>query len=207
MIVAVPKETYPEERRIALIPQAIPALTKAGLEVVVEAGAGEGANIKDDDFEAQGARVEQDRQRLLSQADVVLMVRGPGSHADFPAADLDVLKEGTTLIAFLEPLAAPATMKELADRKLTVFAMELMPRTTRAQVGQGQPVPFGKLRAGDLVFFKPPSYPRHVGIYLGGFEFVHASKNKGVTLSKIDKYYWGKYFWTARRILPASDHH
>ncbi len=133
MIVAVPKETYPEEKRIALIPQAIPALTKVGLEVVVEAGAGEGANIKDEDFEAQGARVEQDRQRLLSQADVVLMVRGPGSHDDFPAADLDVLKEGTVLIAFLEPLAAPATMKELADRKLTVFAMELMPRTTRAQ--------------------------------------------------------------------------
>ena len=65
MIVAVPKETYPQEKRIALIPQAIPALTKAGLEVVIEAGAGEGANIKDEDFEAQSARVEQDRQRLL----------------------------------------------------------------------------------------------------------------------------------------------
>jgi len=133
MIIAVPKETYPEEKRIALIPQAIPALTKVGLEVVVEAGAGEGAYIKDEDLEAQGARVEQDRQLLLSQADVVLMVRGPGSHADFPATDLDVLREGTVLIAFLEPLAAPVTMKELADRKLTVFAMELMPRTTRAQ--------------------------------------------------------------------------
>jgi hypothetical protein len=79
-------------------------------------------------------------------------------------------------------------------------------RHPRAQVGQGQPVPFGKLRAGDLVFFKPPSYPRHVGIYLGGSEFVHASKNKGVTLSKIDRYYWGKYYWTARRILPAFKH-
>jgi cell wall-associated NlpC family hydrolase len=69
-----------------------------------------------------------------------------------------------------------------------VFNIDL-PRTTRAQVRQGQPIPFDRLRAGDLVFFKPPSYPRHVGIYLGGSEFVHASKNKGVTLSKIDKYY------------------
>jgi cell wall-associated NlpC family hydrolase len=86
-----------------------------------------------------------------------------------------------------------------------VFNIEL-PRTTRDQVRQGQAVPFGKLRAGDLVFFKPPSYPRHVGIYLGGSEFVHASKNKGVTLSKIDRHYWGKYYWTARRILPASQH-
>ena len=86
-----------------------------------------------------------------------------------------------------------------------VFNIDL-PRTTGAQVRQGQSVPFGELRAGDLVFFKPPSYPRHVGIYLGGSEFVHASKNKGVTLSKIDKYYWGKYYWTARRILSASKH-
>ena len=82
-----------------------------------------------------------------------------------------------------------------------VFDIDL-PRTTRAQVVQGRPVPFRELRAGDLVFFKPPSYPRHVGINLGGSEFVHASKNKGVTLSKIDKYYWEKYYWTARRILP-----
>jgi cell wall-associated NlpC family hydrolase len=86
-----------------------------------------------------------------------------------------------------------------------VFNIDL-PRTTRAQVREGQSVPFGKLRAGDLVFFKPPSYPRHVGIYLGGSEFVHASKNQGVTVSKIDKYYWGKYYWTARRILPAPQH-
>jgi len=133
MIVAVPKETYPDEKRIALIPQMVPALIKAGLEVVVEAGAGESANFKDGDFEAQGGRVEPDRHRLLSQADIVLMVRGPGAHKDFPAQDLDTLKDGATLIGFLEPLAEPQVMKELAARKLTVFAMELMPRTTRAQ--------------------------------------------------------------------------
>ncbi len=133
MIVAVPKETYPEEKRIALIPQTVPALTKAGLEVVVQAGAGEGINSKDADYEAQGARVEPDRHRLLSQADIVLMVRGPGAHKDFPAQDLESLKDGATFISFLEPLAEPEIMQELANRKLTVFAMELMPRTTRAQ--------------------------------------------------------------------------
>lgn len=84
-----------------------------------------------------------------------------------------------------------------------VFDIDL-PRTTRVQARQGQAIPFEDLRAGDLVFFRPPSYPRHVGIYLGGSEFVHASKNKGVTVSKMDKYYWGKYYWTARRILPTS---
>jgi cell wall-associated NlpC family hydrolase len=86
-----------------------------------------------------------------------------------------------------------------------VFDIDL-PRTTGVQVRQGRAVPFEDLRAGDLVFFRPPSYPRHVGIYLGRSEFVHASKNKGVTISKIDKYYWGKYYWTARRLLSASQH-
>ena len=86
-----------------------------------------------------------------------------------------------------------------------VFDIDL-PRTTRVQVRQGRAVPFEDLRAGDLVFFRPPSYPRHVGIYLGRSEFVHASKNKGVTVSKMDKHYWEKYYWTARRILPATGH-
>jgi len=84
-----------------------------------------------------------------------------------------------------------------------VFNIDL-PRTTGAQVRRGRPIPFNELQAGDLVFFQPPTYPRHVGIYLGGSEFVHASKNIGVTLSKIDETYWGKYYWTARRILSTD---
>jgi cell wall-associated NlpC family hydrolase len=86
-----------------------------------------------------------------------------------------------------------------------VFNVDL-PRTTKAQVKRGRPIPFKELQAGDLVFFRPPTYPRHVGIYLGGSEFVHASKNKGVTLSRIDETYWGKYYWTARRIIQVGEH-
>ena len=86
-----------------------------------------------------------------------------------------------------------------------VFDIDL-PRTTRVQVRQGRAVHSEDLRAGDLVFFRPPSYPRHVGIYLGRSEFVHASKNRGVTISKMDRYYWGKYYWTARRILAPNGH-
>jgi NAD(P) transhydrogenase subunit alpha len=133
MIVAVPKEIFPGERRVALVPVAVSTLTKAAMEVVVEGGAGAGALISDEAYEARGARIEPVRRRLLSQADVVLMVRGPGFHADFPSVDLDALRPGTTLIAFMEPLAEPETMTALARRNLTLFAMELMPRTTRAQ--------------------------------------------------------------------------
>jgi cell wall-associated NlpC family hydrolase len=78
-----------------------------------------------------------------------------------------------------------------------------LPRTTTAQVREGKPVALGDLRPGDLVFFTPPNYPRHVGIFLNRSQFVHASKTKGVTISKIDEHYWRRYFWTARRILPA----
>ena len=76
-----------------------------------------------------------------------------------------------------------------------------LPRTTSAQVLWGEPVALGDLRPGDLVFFAPPKYPRHVGIILNQSQFVHASKTKGVTISKLDDDYWLKYYWTARRIL------
>ena len=76
-----------------------------------------------------------------------------------------------------------------------------LPRTTVGQVKQGQPVGFQDMRIGDLVFFKTPDTPRHVGIYLGKSQFVHASKSIGVTVSPIDRYYWKPHFWAARRIL------
>jgi cell wall-associated NlpC family hydrolase len=84
-----------------------------------------------------------------------------------------------------------------------VFNINL-PRTTKAQVRQGKSVSLNELQPGDLVFFTPPNYPRHVGIFLNRFQFAHASKTKGVTISNIDDHYWGKYYWTARRILPES---
>jgi len=82
-----------------------------------------------------------------------------------------------------------------------IFDIE-MPRTTREQVKKGVPISRDELRAGDLVFFKPQTYPRHVGIFLSGTEFVHASKSKGVTISQLNPDYWGRYYWTTRRILP-----
>ncbi len=86
---------------------------------------------------------------------------------------------------------------------LDAFNIKL-PRTTIEQVKQGNLVAFHDLKPGDLVFFRLPSYPRHVGIFFRNSKFIHASKSKGVTVSKIDVYYWDKYFLTARRILPAS---
>jgi len=86
---------------------------------------------------------------------------------------------------------------------LDAFNIKL-PRTTIEQVKQGNLVAFHELKPGDLVFFKLPSYPRHVGIFFRDSKFIHASKSNGVMVSKIDDDYWDKYFWQARRILPAS---
>ncbi len=133
MTVAVLKEKHPNEKRVALIPRHVSALAQAGADVVVESGAGSEALHEDEEFVSRGGRIESDRQRLLSEADVLLAVRGPGSDPDFPAADLDLLRAGAALVGFLEPLAAPEIMQSLAERRLAVFSMELMPRITRAQ--------------------------------------------------------------------------
>jgi len=84
-----------------------------------------------------------------------------------------------------------------------LFGIDL-PRTTREQMEEGVPIERHELRAGDLVFFSPPTYPRHVGIYLSKNEFVHVSKTNGVTISRIEPHFWGQYYRTARRILPES---
>lgn len=133
MIVAIPKENCFGEKRIALIPQDVSVLAKGGAEVVVESGAGRQAFYEDAEFVSHGARIESDRLRLFSEADLLLVVRGPGSDPEFSATDLDVLRAGTALVGLFEPLASPEIMQSLAERGLVVFSMELIPRVTRAQ--------------------------------------------------------------------------
>ena len=133
MLVAVPKESFPGETRVALIPAGIAPLKKAGLEVAVEAGAGAAALHSDAEYESHGARIETDRKALLGQADIILLVRGPGDFVQYPAEDLAACKKGAAFLAFLDPLGQPEMMRDLANRGLTLFSMELMPRITRAQ--------------------------------------------------------------------------
>ncbi len=85
-----------------------------------------------------------------------------------------------------------------------VFGMPL-PRTTRRQVRQGRAVPRDQLQTGDLVFFRTSYTTRHVGVYLSGGEFAHASSSRGVTVSRLDAPYWRARYWTARRVLPAAE--
>jgi proton-translocating NAD(P)+ transhydrogenase subunit alpha len=123
MIVGVPKETAPNERRVALVPDLVPKLKRAGLEVVVQPDAGAAAGYPDGAYAQQGASLAD----VLSTADVLLKVQPP------TVEEAGRLKEGATLIGFLQPYGNAAGIQALAARKVTAFAMELMPRITRAQ--------------------------------------------------------------------------
>jgi len=133
MIVAVPTEVYPGETRVSLIPAGAQALVKAGFTVAVQAGAGRAALHPDSEYEAAGARIEADRKKLLSEAEAVLLVRGPGDYPEFPADFLSDMRDDAVVVAFLDPLGQPAVMRELGERGMTLLSMELMPRITRAQ--------------------------------------------------------------------------
>jgi NAD(P) transhydrogenase subunit alpha len=129
VIVGIPRETRPGERRVAITPTAIPPLLKAGLEVVVESGAGLASGVADEAYAERGARVG-DRAAALG-ADLVAMVNVMGGDATSP--DLAVLRRGQAVVGMAAPLAAPALVAALAGRGVSLFALELVPRTTRAQ--------------------------------------------------------------------------
>ena len=133
MIVGVPAETYAGERRVALVPAMVPTLAKAGMQVRVQQGAGTEAGFPDAAYEAQGASVMPDRGELFSACDVVLQVHVLGGDHDSGRADLELYRAGQTVIGLLNPLGAPALARELADRGVMAFALELLPRISRAQ--------------------------------------------------------------------------
>jgi NAD(P) transhydrogenase subunit alpha len=131
MKVAVLKETFPGERRVALVPAAIGPLLKLGLEVVVESAAGQAAGSPDDAYRAAGAKIVSRNEAFA--ADCLLTVRTCGANAAGWAADRDRLRPGVILIGMCDPLSAPEPSLEAAERGATVFALELVPRITRAQ--------------------------------------------------------------------------
>ncbi len=133
MIVGVPKESYPGERRVALVPAVIPALAKAGLEVVVQSGAGVEAGYPDSAYVEKGAKILPDRAAVFSSADIIVQVLCYGSNDITGKDDLPLFRRGQLLIGFLRPLGSAEVVQQIADKGVTAFSVEMMPRTTRAQ--------------------------------------------------------------------------
>jgi NAD(P) transhydrogenase subunit alpha len=132
MIVAVPRENHPGERRVALVPASVPALVKAGMEVLVETGAGLAAGYPDQQYVDKGAKIAATRPEVFA-ADILLQVRAAGANPQGGAADLANYRQGQVVIALCDPLGSPKPAADVATKGVTLFSLELLPRITRAQ--------------------------------------------------------------------------
>jgi H+-translocating NAD(P) transhydrogenase subunit alpha len=133
VIVGVPKESFPGERRVALVPSAIPTLAKVGLQVIVEKGAGIEAGYPDPLYVEKGGKIIPDRAGVFSAADIIAQVLCYGSNDRTGKADLALMRRDQVLIGFLRPLGSREIVQEIAGAGVTSFSIEMMPRTTRAQ--------------------------------------------------------------------------
>lgn len=133
MIVGVPKEIYPGERRVALVPASVPPLTKAGFEVVIESSAGVAAGYPDAAYAEKGAKVLPTRAEVFRTADVIAQVLCYGANDINGQDDIPLLRNGQILIGFLRPLGTKEVVERVAGAGVTGFSVEMVPRTTRAQ--------------------------------------------------------------------------
>ena len=154
-LIGVPRETYADEKRVATVPEVVEKLIKLGFRVAVESGAGEGANFTDDAYRAAGAQVVQD---VWGQSDIVFKVRAPSS------AEVQRLRQGATLISFIWPAQNPELMQQLAARKLTVLAIDSLPR----QLSRAQKMDALTSMAGVAGYRAVIEAAHHFGRFLNG---------------------------------------
>jgi NAD(P) transhydrogenase subunit alpha len=133
MIVGVLNESFDDERRVGVTPTVVPLLKKARMDVLVEAGAGEAAGFRDAEYEQAGARLTSDRGQLFSEAAIILHVRSLQAAVGGEQDHLGLLRPGQVVVGLLHPWAAPEAFRELAAKRVTAFALELLPRIARAQ--------------------------------------------------------------------------
>ena len=131
MKVVVAKEIKNNERRVSLVPKNVSKLVNASIEVFVEKGAGEGAFFSDADYEKVGATIVSDAESLWKKGDIILKVGTLEKRVQMH--EVDMISEGSVVIGFLNPFGNPQLLKQLAERRITAFSMEMIPRTTRAQ--------------------------------------------------------------------------
>ncbi len=133
LVVGVVKETFPGENRVAVVVDMVPQYAKAGMQIVIEAGAGLKAGLTDEDYQKKGAEVVADRKTVFDKSEVILQVRGYGANPEHGESDLGLFRRDQNLVALFEPLTAQREVSAIAERHVKAFAMEMMPRITRAQ--------------------------------------------------------------------------
>ncbi|HEX4026251.1 MAG TPA: Re/Si-specific NAD(P)(+) transhydrogenase subunit alpha [Rhizomicrobium sp.] len=197
MRLAVPKETRERETRVAATPESVKKFKSLGLDVVVQAGAGAGAKIADADYTAAGALIAPDAASTYKDADIVLKVRGPG------AEEIAQLKSGAVLASLLSPHSEQAAIQSLAGQGVTAFAMEMLPRISRAQSMDvlssqanlagykavvdavatfGRAMPMMMTAAGTIA----PARVLVMGVGVAGLQAIATAKRMGAIVSATD---------------------
>lgn len=133
MIIAVPKETAAGESRVAIVPQTVAVLVKDGHEVRVQSGAGLGSGFTDQAYKDKGATIIDDRAELLGGAELIAQIRTAGANAESGMNDIGSLRSGQVVVGFGDPLVSHDANRAMAERGVTLLAMELIPRITKAQ--------------------------------------------------------------------------
>ncbi len=133
MVIGVPSSTATGERRVALTPHVIPTLSQTGFKVLVEAGSGQSAGILDRAYEEKGARIVRSRSELFAEASVILQIHALGASPSFREGELPYFRRDQVVVGLMNPLGAPEAVQEAGARGITAFALELLPRITRAQ--------------------------------------------------------------------------
>jgi NAD(P) transhydrogenase subunit alpha len=203
MKIAIPKERRAHERRVAASPDTVKKFKAHGLDVVVETGAGDGASIPDQIYADAGATIAPDEAAALGDADIVLKVQRPLTEAEGGPDEIKLLKSGAMLVAILSPYAAREQLASYADAKVDAFAMEFMPRITRAQSMDvlssqsnlagyravldaaaefGRAFPMMMTAAGTV----PPARALIMGVGVAGLQAIATAKRLGAIVSATD---------------------
>ncbi|HYF87225.1 MAG TPA: NAD(P)(+) transhydrogenase (Re/Si-specific) subunit alpha, partial [Azospirillum sp.] len=203
MKIAIPRERRPGERRVAASPETVKKFKTLGLDVVVESGAGFGSSLPDAAYEAAGAAIAADAASALADADIVLKVQRPLIAAEGDVDELALMRRGTLLFAILNPYNSRDHVKAYADAGVNAFAMEFMPRITRAQVMDvlssqanlagykavvdaaseyGRAFPMMMTAAGTV----PPARAFIMGVGVAGLQAIATAKRLGAIVSATD---------------------
>ena len=199
MKIGVPKEIHEGEKRVATTPEVIGHLRKLGFEVIVEAGAGNGAHFSDALYTEAGATIANDAKLVWNDSDIIIKVRGP----ELNGPEIDLLKEGQILISFLWPAQNPDLLKKLADKKVIAMAMDMVPRISRAQkmdalssmaniAGYRAVVEaaqnFGRFFTGQITAAGkvPPAKVMVIGAGVAGLAAIGAAKSMGAIVRAFD---------------------
>ncbi|NOV29992.1 Re/Si-specific NAD(P)(+) transhydrogenase subunit alpha [Methylomonas sp. ZR1] len=203
MKIGVPKEVHDGEKRVATTPEAAEKIIKLGFEVLVESGAGDNANISDDAYRAAGVQVVATAQELWQHSDIVMKVRAPEFHPQLAIDEADLLREGQQLISFIWPAQNEALMQKLAAKKVSVLAMDSVPRMSRAQkmdalssmaniAGYRAIVEaaqhFGRFFTGQITAAGkiPPAKVLVIGAGVAGLAAIGAAKGMGAIVRAFD---------------------